>query len=60
MVAMNIPGEGSVWVRYRGKISDVNNLPINAQRWDWYHTPQGTSWIYMAPAATGRLGWMDP
>jgi hypothetical protein len=58
-MAMNVPGEGNVWVHYRGEVSDVSNLPANAWRWDWYYAPQGTSWIYMAPAATGRLGWMD-
>jgi hypothetical protein len=59
-VAMQIPGEGAVWARYRGEIRDVNALPTSARRWDWYYTHGGTSWIYMAPAATGRLGWMDP
>jgi hypothetical protein len=55
-VTANIPGERNIWVRYRGEIPDVNSLPTNAQRGDWYHTPEGISWIYMVPAATGRLG----
>ena len=56
---LTVPSEGSVWAHFRGRISSVDNLPRSAERWDWYQTPSA-SWIYMAPAATGRLGWMDP
>jgi hypothetical protein len=59
-VAMTVPGEGSIWAHWRGTVSDASGLPSTGQRWDWYRTPEGHSWIYMPSAATGQLGWLDP
>jgi hypothetical protein len=59
-VALEVPNQGSVWVHYRGQIGNLSELPNNPQLWDWYHTADGNSWIWMAPLGLRRVGWVDP